>query len=157
MAKYINDPRLTDKIIEGIMNRCGLDLIRAKYDDITGQVVPIDPIIRTDELITVSCTNREMLAFASKFAEFSSVFKMFNTGAYSMGDEIVVLEDFMASRFKITPELDELDEALFKEYYKTMKLVFGPEFEDDARVYYDKYLEENGGKEEKQEPTQKGE
>ena len=98
MAKYINDPRLTDRVIEGIMNRCGLDLIRAKYDDITGQVVPIDPIIRTEDLITVSCTNREMLAFASKFAEFSSVFKMFNTGAYSMGDEIVVLEDFMASR-----------------------------------------------------------
>jgi hypothetical protein len=157
MAKYINDPRLTDRVIEGIMNRCGLDLIRAKYDDITGQVVPIDPIIRTEDLITVSCTNREMLAFASKFAEFSSVFKMFNTGAYSMGDEIVVLEDFMASRFKITPEMDELDENLFKEYYKTMKLVFGKEFEEDARAYYDKYLEENGGKEEKKEPEQKGE
>ena len=132
MAKYINDPRLTDRVIEGIMNRCGLDLIRAKYDDITGQVVPIDPIIRTEDLITVSCTNREMLAFASKFAEFSSMFKMFNTGAYSMGDEIVVLEDFMASRFKITPEMDELDENLFKEYYKTMKLVFGKEFECTA-------------------------
>jgi hypothetical protein len=157
MAKYINDPRLTDRVIEGIMNRCGLDLIRAKYDDITGQVVPIDPIIRTEDLITVSRTNREMLAFASKFAEFSSVFKMFNTGAYSMGDEIVVLEDFMASRFKITPEMDELDENLFKEYYKTMKLVFGKEFEEDARAYYDKYLEENGGKEEKKEPEQKGE
>lgn len=157
MAKYINDPRLTDRVIEGIMNRCGLDLIRAKYDDITGQVVPIDPIIRTEDLITVSCTNREMLAFASKFAEFSSMFKMFNTGAYSMGDEIVVLEDFMASRFKITPEMDELDENLFKEYYKTMKLVFGKEFEEDARAYYDKYLEENGGKEEKKEPEQKGE
>jgi hypothetical protein len=157
MAKYINDPRLTDRVIEGIMNRCGLDLIRAKYDDITGQVVPIDPIIRTEDLITVSCTNREMLAFASKFAEFSSVFKMFNTGAYSMGDEIVVLEDFIASRFKITPEMDELDENLFKEYYKTMKLVFGKEFEEDARAYYDKYLEENGGKEEKKEPEQKGE
>ena len=114
MAKYINDPRLTDKIIEGIMNRCGLDLIRAKYDDITGQVVPIDPIIRTDELITVSCTNREMLAFAAKVGEKIPFLQMFNTGAYSIGDEIVVLEDFMASRFKITPELDELDEALSK-------------------------------------------
>ena len=53
--------------------------------------------------------------------------------------------------------MDELDENLFKEYYKTMKLVFGKEFEEDARAYYDKYLEENGGKEEKKEPEQKGE
>ena len=75
---------------------------------------------------------------------------MFNTGAYSMGDEIVVLEDFMASRFKITPELDELDESLFKEYYKTMKLLFGKEYENDAKVYFDKYLEENKSNEEKE-------
>ena len=157
MAKYINDPRLNDKIIEGIMNRCGLDLIRAKYDDISGQVVPIDPIIRTDDLITVSCTNREMLAFAAKIGEKVPFLQMFNTGAYSIGDEIVILEDFMASRFKITPEMDELDEALFKDYYKTMKLVFGKEFEDDAKEYYKQYLEENKDKEEKVEPGQKGE
>ena len=126
-------------------------------DDFSGQVVPIDPIIRTDDLITVSCTNREMLAFAAKIGEKVPFLQMFNTGAYSIGDEIVVLEDFMASRFKIVEEMDDLDEALFKEYYKTMKLVFGKEFEDDAKEYYKKYLEENKDKDEKSEPGQKGE
>lgn len=156
MSKYINDPRLTDKIIEGIMNRCGLDLVRAKIDDFSGAIVPIEPITRADDMIMVSCTNREMLAFASKVGEKFPFLQMFNTGAYSIGDEIVILEDFMASRFKIIQELDELDETLFKEYYKTMKLVFGPEFEKDARGYYDKLLEENKEKEDET-PSQKGE
>ena len=43
------------------------------------------------------------------------------------------------------PRKEQFYENLFKEYYKTMKLVFGKEFEEDARAYYDKYLEENGG------------
>ena len=154
MAKYINNPKLTDGIIEGIMNRCGLDLVRAKYDDFTGKLVPIEPITRAEDMIMVSCTNREMLKFASMMSEKVPFMKIFNTGAYALGDEIVILEDFMASRFKIIPEMDELDETLFKEYYKTMKLLFGKEYEDDAKVYFDKYLEENKTDTEEKEKTE---
>ena len=146
MAKYINDERLTDKVIEGMMNRCGLELVTSRIDDFTGNEVAVEPIIRMDDMIMVSCQNKSILDFARKFAEkvpTASYLTMFNTSAYSLGDEIVILEDFFASRFKITPELDELDEKLFKEYYKTMSLVFGKEFEQDAKVCYNKYTEEN--------------
>ncbi len=146
MAKYINDPRLTDKVIEGIMNRCGLELVTSRIDDRTGNEVQVEPIIRMEDMIMVSCQNGEMLEFARKFAEkvpSVGLLTMFNTSAYSIGDEIVMLEDFFASRFKITPDLDELDEKLFKEYYKTMALVFGKEFEEDAKVCYNEYTKEN--------------
>lgn len=157
MPKYINDERLNDRIIEGIMNRCGLELVRTRVDDITGKLVEVEPIIRMDDMIMVSCQNNELLDFARRFAEKSPLFGMmnaFNTSAYSLGDEIVILEDFFASRFKITPELDELDEKLFKEYYKTMALVFGKEFEEDAKICYDEYTKQNS-KESEETPKSK--
>lgn len=140
MAKYINNPKLTDKIIEGIMNRCGLDLITEAVDDHTGKTVEINPIERIDDMIMVKCKNIQTVEFADLVCSRFPVFGMFNTSAYSLGDEIVILEDYFASRFKIVEDLDPLDKQLFEEYTKTMCLLFGPEYISDSQKCYDEIL-----------------
>ena len=67
---------------------------------------------------------------------------MFESGVYSFGDEIVSLEDFSASRFKISDGVDDLDEKLFKEYYKAMRSIFGSEYDRDAEAFYANFTNE---------------
>lgn len=152
MARYINREQLTDNIIEGIMNRCGLELIREAVDDHTGKTVEINPIERMDEMIMVKCRNLHISELANMVYGRFPIFGMFNTSAYSLGDEIVILEDYFASRFKIVDELDELDKQLFEEYTKTMSLLFGKEYIEDSQKCYSEVLAQS-----EQKSVEKGE
>ena len=146
MSKYINNEKLTDEVIERFVNSCGLELIRSTVDDYTGKTVAIEPIERMEDMIMVKCKNVQMSEMAAQVLVKFPMFGLFNTGAYSMGDEIVVLEDFFASRFKISDEMDELDEKLFLEYNKTMTKLFGKEYEQDAKKCFDEILTQSENK-----------
>ena len=116
MAKYINDERLTDNIIEDVINRCGLELVTSAVDDHTGQVVFVEPIERMQDMIMVRCKNIETAEFAELIYSKYPMLGMFNTNAYSIGDEVVMLEDFIASRFK---SFRSVDDCMYS-YYRSV-------------------------------------
>ena len=138
MAKYINDKRLTNEIITSMLARCGFEVITTKVDDFTGKVLEFDGIIRDENNIIVNCVNKQTAELAKAVMSYNPKLNLLNTSAYSLGDEIIMMEDFFASRFKIIDEVDELDELLFIEFYKTMRLLFGKEYEQD----FDKHCDE---------------
>lgn len=142
MAKYINNEKLTDDIIKEMIEKCGLELITSRQDDYIGETVKIDPIIRYDDRIIVSCRNLETVEMAKTVYNRFPMLGYFSKGAYEMGDEIVTLDDFFAQRLKIIDELDSLDQKLFDVYHETMCGIFGEEYERDARECFDKILEE---------------
>ena len=149
MAKYVNDARLTDEVIEEILNKCGLEIIRDKYDELTGKKMEGNGIMRTEDMIMVGCKNVEMAEFADEiFARFPRL-RMFNTGAYSMGEEIVMFDDFFASRMKLSEELEPLDEKLFQEYNSKMCEIMGPEYEKDAEAEFARIQAEEKAKQDK--------
>jgi hypothetical protein len=142
MAKYVNNEKLTDKVIEDVLNKCGFELIREKHDDYIGETVKIEPIMRYNDRIIVSCLNKETSNLANAvFARFPML-GYFSRGAYSMGEEIVTFDDYFAERFKMSDELDSLDKELFETYHQTMCGLFGEEYERDSREHFDKILEE---------------
>ena len=137
MAKYVNDKRLTDEVIEEMLNKCGLKIIKKKIDDRTGEVFESGGIMRGEDTVMVNCKNVEMSNLANQvFSRFPQL-GILNTSAYSMGEEFVLLEDFFASRFKITEEIEPLDEKLFQVYYETMSSIFGEEYEKDAEASFE--------------------
>jgi len=142
MAKYINDKRVTDKILEDILNKCGFELIKTKTDKFNGET-EINPIMRTEENIMVNCLNKEMSDMANIVYRRFPMLGMFNSGAYSVGEEIVVFDDFFASRIKLTDELEDLDQKLFDVYHDSMCQIFGEEYEKDAQKCFDDILAEN--------------
>ena len=154
MAKYVNNEKLTDKVIEDLLNKCGFELIREKQDDYIGETVKIEPIMRYNDRIIVSCLNKDTSELASAvFARFPML-GYFSRGAYSMGEEIVTFDDYFAQRFKMTDELDSLDKELFETYHQTMCGLFGEEYERDSKEHFDKILEEEAKaqKAQKEEP-----
>lgn len=157
MAKYVNNEKLTDAIIEEFLNKCGLEVIKTKEDYMTGKIVEINSIIRSDENIMVSCRNNEDAEMAQTIYNHFPMLGMFAKGPYSIGDEFVMLDDYFASRMKLSEELDPLDQKLFDTYHETMCNLFGEEYEKDSRKCFDEILaEENKKKEEKNTPPEMG-
>lgn len=143
MAKYINDERVTDEFIEDILNRCGFELVRFQPDPKLGRVVEVEPITRFEDRIMVHCRNVSMVEFMRDLTSLHPLFGLMQgVGGYSVGDEVIFLEDFMASRLTIS-DANSQDEKLFDEYYDAMASMFGKEYEDDATNYYKKFIEES--------------
>ena len=157
MAKYVNDARLTDEVIEEILNKCGLEIIREKYDEFTGKKMEGNGIMRGEDTIMVGCKNVEMAEFADKIFNRFPRLRMFNTGAYSMGDEVVMFDDFFASRMKINEELEPLDEKLFQEYHSKMCELMGAEYEKDAQAEFARIQEEAKANQEQLNPSKEDE
>ena len=156
MAKYVNDEKLTDSIIEEILNKCGLEIIKTKEDYMTGKVVEINSIIRGDENIMVSCRNNEDAEMAQAIYNRFPMLGMFAKGPYSVGDEVVMFDDFFASRMKLNDEIEPLDQKLFDVYHETMCSLFGEEYEKDANACFDEIIAEQN-KEKKDEKTTQAE
>ena len=152
MAKYVNNEKLTDAIIEEILNKCGLEIIRTKEDYMTGKIVEINSIIRGDENIMVSCRNNEDAELAQTIYNRFPMLGMFANGPYSVGDEMVMFDDFFASRMKLNDELEPLDQKLFDVYHETMCNLFGEEYEKDSDACFQEILAEQK-KEKKDEKT----
>lgn len=142
MAKYINDKKLTNEAIENILNECGLEIISSKQNNLTGEIVSFEPIMRLENQIIVNCRNKDTSKLANILYCRFPMLGQFNLGggAYSVGDEVVVFEDFFASRLKLSDELDSLDENLFNKYQETMRKIFGKEYENDSEKYFEEVL-----------------
>lgn len=148
MAKYINDERLTDQVIEEILNKCGLELVKTKEDYMTGKTVQVQNIIRNDDYIIVSCINKEMQDFADIIASRMPIFGMLSRGgAYMPGEEIITIDDFFAQRLKMSEEIETLDQKLFDTYHETMCSLFGKEYEKDASAEFERIRAEEANKE----------
>ena len=141
-GKYINDERVTDEFIEDILNKCGFELIRFQPDPKTGRSVEVDPIIRLHHQIMVHCRNVSMLEFIQDLSKMHPLFGMMqNVRGYSVGDEVIFLEDFMANRLTVSDEIQPQDEKLFDEFYRAMSSMFGMEYEKDFKKYCAEYLQ----------------
>ena len=143
MAKYIQDERLTDEVIEEILNKCGLELMKTRENYMTGKVEEVQNIIRGEDCIIVSCINKEIQDMADIIASRMPIFGMLSRGSsYMPGDEIVTLDDFFAQRLKMAEEIDELDNKLFDTYHETICSIFGEEYEKDSQACFDEIIKQ---------------
>ena len=146
MAKYVTDERLTDDIIEKMLNECGLELKRDQVSDGTGKPFVPDPIMRGENSIMIRCKNSEKQELMRLVYKRFPNLALFGTEVYQAGDELVMLEDFFATRMRISEDIGELDRKLFQKHYETMAELFGEEYEADARTCYEETKEENDEK-----------
>lgn len=142
-GKYINDERITDEFLEEILNKCGFELIRYQSDGKSFLARETEPIIRFDHQIMCHCRNVAMLEFIRDLKSTHPLFRMTEGLGFSVGDEVVFFEDFMANRLTYSEEIHRQDEKLFEEFYRAMASMFGKEYEEDAANYYKKFIEES--------------
>lgn len=148
MGKYINDKRLTDEVIKDVLNKCGFELITSKQDDYIGETVTVSGIVRSEDNIIANCINKETQEFAGLLYRRFPMMAMLNTGAYSIGEEIITFDDFFAQRMKLNDEIDSLDKKLFDTYHSTMCSIFGEEYERDSKACFDEIMKKEAEKEE---------
>lgn len=139
-GKYINDERITDEFLEEILNKCGFELIRYQSDGKSFLARETEPIIRFDHQIMCHCRNVAMLEFIRDLKSTHPLFRMTEGLGFSVGDEVVFFEDFMANRLTYSEEIHRQDEKLFEEFYRAMASLFGKEYEDDFEIYRTEFL-----------------